>query len=100
VRRLLHARTADPRNAAVLKLLALEQRAAGDRAAAIRTCADWGRVAPRDPQPHRLTQTLYAETGAAALAGEAGRRAEEREGRDELAPRRRRRRRRRRRQAA
>jgi hypothetical protein len=100
VRRLLHARTADPRNVAVLKLLALEQRAAGDPAAAIRTCADWGRVAPRDPQPHRLTQTLYAQIGAAELAADAGRRAEEREGRDELAPRRSRRRRRRRRARA
>jgi curved DNA-binding protein CbpA len=100
VRRLLHARAADPRNATVLRLLALEQRASGDPAAAIRTCADWGRVAPRDPQPHRLTQTLYAETGAPELADEAGRRAKEREGRDELAPRRRGRRRRRRARAA
>lgn len=101
VRRLIHARTAEPENPTILRLLALEQRETSDLSAAVRTSSAWAHAHPRDPQPHRLTQTLYTQMGAHDLAAEAGARAADREARMPRGiPHRRRRRRRRRRDRA
>lgn len=94
IRRLLHARAAEPDNPTVLRLLALEQREIGDLTAAVRTATAWAHAHPRDPQPHRLNQTLYAQIGAHDLAAEAASCAADREHRQPARiPRRRRRRR-------
>jgi tetratricopeptide (TPR) repeat protein len=70
-RRLVFARDADPRNAAVLRLLTLAFWQAGDYAAAARSVRDWIREEPERPAPHRFAARIYEDMGSLTQAVEA-----------------------------
>jgi tetratricopeptide (TPR) repeat protein len=70
-KRLVYARDAEPRNAAVLRLLTLAFWQAGDYSAAARAVRDWIRVEPRRPAPHRFAARIYEDMGALSQAVEA-----------------------------
>jgi tetratricopeptide (TPR) repeat protein len=67
-RRLVFARDAEPRNTAVLRLLALAYWQAGDFAAAARAVRDWIREEPGRPAPHRTAARIYEDMGALSQA--------------------------------
>src|SRR5215216_1659187 len=67
-RRLVYARDAEPRNTAVLRLLALAFWQAGDYGAAARAARDWIRVEPGRPAPHRTAARIYEAMGALTQA--------------------------------
>src|SRR4051794_16088117 len=67
-RRLVFARDAEPRNAAVLRLLALAYWQAGDAPAAARAVRDWIREEPERPAPHRTAARIYEDMGALSQA--------------------------------
>src|SRR5215210_1016477 len=73
-RRLVFARDAEPRNTAVLRLLALAFWQAGDFAAAARAVRDWAREEPQRPAPHRTAARIYEDMGALSQAVEAAER--------------------------
>jgi predicted Zn-dependent protease len=73
-RRLVYARDAEPRNTAVLRLLALAYWQAGDHAAAARAVRDWIRDEPGRPAPHRTAARIYEDMGALSQAVEAAQR--------------------------
>ncbi|MCU0258044.1 MAG: hypothetical protein MUF56_03365 [Solirubrobacteraceae bacterium] len=66
--RLIYARDADPRNAAVLRLMTIAFWQAGDLPAAGRAVRDWKRVEGDRPAPHRYAARIYEDMGAIALA--------------------------------
>jgi tetratricopeptide (TPR) repeat protein len=68
--RLIYARDADPRNAAVLRLMTIAFWQAGDLPAAGRAVRDWKRVEGDRPAPHRYAARIYEDMGAIALAEE------------------------------
>ena len=70
-RRLVYARDAEPRNTAVLRLLALAFWQAGDFAAAARAVRDWIREEPERPAPHRTAARIYEDMGALSQAIDA-----------------------------
>ena len=70
-RRLVYARDAEPRNTAVLRLLALAYWQAGNYAAAARAVRDWIREEPGRPAPHRTAARIYEDMGALSQAVEA-----------------------------
>jgi tetratricopeptide (TPR) repeat protein len=76
--RLIYARDAEPRNAAVLRLMTLAFWQAGNLAAAGRAVRDWARVEGERPAPHRFAARIYEDMGAIDLAAEAADRAAER----------------------
>src|SRR3954447_9569778 len=67
-RRLVYARDSEPRNTAVLRLLALAFWQAGDHAAAARAVRDWIREEPNRPAPHRTAARIYEDMGALTQA--------------------------------
>src|SRR4051812_21652048 len=67
-RRLVFARDAEPRNVAVLRLLALAYWQAGDAPAAARAVRDWIREEPERPAPHRTAARIYEDMGALSQA--------------------------------
>jgi tetratricopeptide (TPR) repeat protein len=67
-RRLVYARDAEPRNAAVLRLLATAFWQAGDYSAAARAVRDWIREEPGRPAPHRTAARIYEDMGALTQA--------------------------------
>jgi tetratricopeptide (TPR) repeat protein len=67
-RRLVYARDAEPRNTAVLRLLALAFWQAGDFSAAARAVRDWIREEPGRPAPHRTAARIYEDMGALSQA--------------------------------
>src|SRR3954454_13171994 len=73
-RRLVYARDSEPRNTAVLRLLALAFWQAGDYAAAARAVRDWIREEPERPAPHRTAARIYEDMGALSLAVDAAER--------------------------
>src|SRR3954464_9024565 len=73
-RRLVYARDAEPRNTAVLRLLALSFWQAGDFAAAGRAVRDWAREEGDRPAPHRYAARIYEDMGALSLAVNAAER--------------------------
>jgi tetratricopeptide (TPR) repeat protein len=73
-RRLVYARDAEPRNAAVLRLLTLAFWQAGDYAAAARAVRDWIREESERPAPHRYAARIYEDMGALTQAVESARR--------------------------
>ena len=77
-RRLIYARDAEPRNAAVLRLLTLAFWQSGDLAAAARAVRDWARVEGSRPAPHRYAARIYEDMGSLSLAVEAAQREAER----------------------
>jgi tetratricopeptide (TPR) repeat protein len=70
-RRLVYARDSEPRNTAVLRLLALAFWQAGDYAAAARAVRDWIREEPERPAPHRTAARIYEDMGALSQAVDA-----------------------------
>src|SRR6059058_4198978 len=60
-RRLIYARDAEPRNTAVLRLLATAYWQAGDLPAAARAVRDWIRQEPERPAPHRTAARIYED---------------------------------------
>jgi predicted Zn-dependent protease len=70
-RRLIFARDAEPRNTAVLRLLAMAYWQAGDYAAAGRAVRDWVREEPGRPAPHRTAARIYEDMGALSQAIDA-----------------------------
>src|SRR5829696_3028400 len=70
-RRLVYARDAEPRNTAVLRLLALAYWQAGDHAAAARAVRDWIREEPGRPAPHRTAARIYEDLGSISQAIDA-----------------------------
>ena len=62
--RLVYARDAEPRNAAVLRLMTLAFWQAGDLRAAGRAVRDWARVEGDRPAPHRFAARIYEDMGA------------------------------------
>jgi tetratricopeptide (TPR) repeat protein len=70
-RRLVYARDAEPRNTAVLRLLALAYWQAGDHAAAARAVRDWIREEPTRPAPHRTAARIYEDLGSISQAIDA-----------------------------
>jgi tetratricopeptide (TPR) repeat protein len=80
--RLIYARDAEPRNAAVLRLLTLAFWQAGNLAAAGRAVRDWARAEGERPAPHRYAARIYEDMGALGLAAEAAEREVERAPRD------------------
>jgi predicted Zn-dependent protease len=70
-RRLVYARDAEPRNAAVLRLLTLAFWQAGDYAAAARAVRDWIREEGERPAPHRYAARIYEDMGALTQAVES-----------------------------
>jgi tetratricopeptide (TPR) repeat protein len=70
-RRLVYARDAEPRNTAVLRLLALAYWQAGDHAAAARAVRDWIREEPSRPAPHRTAARIYEDLGSISQAIDA-----------------------------
>ncbi len=74
-KRLVYARDADPRNAAVLRLMTLAFWQGGDLPAAGRAVRDWTRVEQERPAPHRFAARIYEDMGAVDLAAEAAERA-------------------------
>jgi tetratricopeptide (TPR) repeat protein len=69
--RLVYARDADPRNTAVLRLLATAFWQAGDHAAAARAVRDWIRMEPERPAPHRTAARIYEDLGSFSQAIDA-----------------------------
>ena len=69
--RLVYARDADPRNTAVLRLLALAFWQAGDFPAAARAVRDWIREEPERPAPHRTAARIYEDLGSLSQAIDA-----------------------------
>src|ERR687890_2696155 len=84
-RRLVYARDADPRNAAVLRLMTLAFWNAGDFGAAGRAVRDWARVEGDRPAPHRYAARIYEDMGALSLAVDAARTEVDRAPRDATA---------------
>ncbi len=76
--RLIYARDAEPRNAAVLRLLTLAFWQAGEHAAAARAVRDWTRTEPERPAPYRFAARIYEDMGSLSLAVEAAQRETER----------------------
>src|SRR5918911_1167025 len=76
--RLVYARDAEPRNAAVLRLMTLAFWQSGNLAAAGRAVRDWARVEDERPAPHRFAARIYEDMGAIDLAAEAAERAAQR----------------------
>jgi tetratricopeptide (TPR) repeat protein len=76
--RLIYARDAEPRNAAVLRLLTLAFWQAGNLPAAGRSVRDWARAEGERPAPHRYAARIYEDMGALGLAVEAAEREVER----------------------
>jgi tetratricopeptide (TPR) repeat protein len=76
--RLVYARDAEPRNAAVLRLMTLAFWQAGNLPAAGRAVRDWARVEDDRPAPHRFAARIYEDMGAIDLAAEAAQRAADR----------------------
>jgi tetratricopeptide (TPR) repeat protein len=76
--RLIYARDADPRNAAVLRLMTLAFWQAGDLPAAGRAVRDWARVEDDRPAPQRFAARIYEDMGAIDLAEQAAARAADR----------------------
>ena len=74
-KRLVYARDAEPRNAAVLRLMTLAFWQGGDLEAAGRAVRDWARVEGERPAPHRFAARIYEDMGALDLAEEAAERA-------------------------
>jgi tetratricopeptide (TPR) repeat protein len=72
--RLVYARDSEPRNTAVLRLLALAFWQAGDYAAAGRAVRDWIREEPERPAPHRTAARIYEDMGAYSQAVDAAER--------------------------
>jgi tetratricopeptide (TPR) repeat protein len=70
-KRLVYARDAEPRNAAVLRLLTLAFWQAGDYSAAARAVRDWIREEPERPAPHRYAARIYEDMGALTQAVES-----------------------------
>ena len=70
-KRLVYARDSEPRNTAVLRLLALAFWQAGDYAAAGRAVRDWIREEPERPAPHRTAARIYEDMGAFSQAIDA-----------------------------
>src|SRR3954470_7031213 len=70
-RRLVYARDAEPRNTAVLRLLALAFWQAGDYPAAARAVRDWIRQEPERPAPHRTAARIYEDLGSLSQAIDA-----------------------------
>jgi tetratricopeptide (TPR) repeat protein len=70
-RRLVYARDAEPRNAAVLRLLTLAYWQAGDYSAAARAVRDWTREESERPAPHRYAARIYEDMGALTQAVES-----------------------------
>jgi tetratricopeptide (TPR) repeat protein len=70
-RRLVYARDAEPRNAAVLRLLTLAFWQAGDYSAAARAVRDWIREEPERPAPHRYAARIYEDMGSLTQAVES-----------------------------
>ncbi len=77
-KRLVYARDADPRNAAVLRLMTLAFWQGGDLPAAGRAVRDWARVEGERPAPHRFAARIYEDMGAVDLAAQAAERAAQR----------------------
>jgi tetratricopeptide (TPR) repeat protein len=73
-KRLVYARDSEPRNTAVLRLLALAFWQAGDYAAAGRAVRDWIREEPERPAPHRTAARIYEDMGAFSQAIDAAER--------------------------
>ena len=69
--RLVYARDADPRNAAVLRLLTIAFWQAATSPAAGRAVRDWARAEAERPAPHRYAARIYEDMGALSLAVEA-----------------------------
>ena len=69
--RLVYARDAEPRNAAVLRLLTLAFWQAGDYSAAARAVRDWIREEPERPAPHRYAARIYEDMGSLTQAAES-----------------------------
>src|ERR671915_1272454 len=70
-RRLVYARDAEPRNAAVLRLLTTAFWQAGDYSAAARAVRDWIREERDRPAPHRYASRIYEDMGALTQAVDA-----------------------------
>jgi tetratricopeptide (TPR) repeat protein len=73
-RRLVYARDAEPRNAAVLRLMTLAFWQAGDYGAAARAARDWIRAERDRPAPYRYAARIYADMGALSQAVDAAER--------------------------
>ncbi len=69
--RFVYARDAEPRNTAVLRLLALAYWQAGDFPAAARAVRDWIREEPERPAPHRTAARIYEDLGSLSQAIDA-----------------------------
>src|SRR5215210_7331629 len=69
--RLVYARDAEPRNTAVLRLLALAYWQAGDHTAAARAVRDWIREEPTRPAPHRTAARIYEDLNSISQAIDA-----------------------------
>jgi tetratricopeptide (TPR) repeat protein len=67
-RRLVYARDAEPRNAAVLRLMTLAFWQSGDYGAAARAARDWIRVERDRPAPYRYAARIYEDMGALSQA--------------------------------
>src|SRR5689334_3825548 len=70
-KRLVYARDAEPRNAAVLRLLTLAFWQAGDYSAAARAVRDWIREEGDRPAPHRYAARIYEDMGSLTQAIES-----------------------------
>jgi tetratricopeptide (TPR) repeat protein len=70
-RRLVYARDADPRNAAVLRLMTLAFWQSADYSAAARAVRDWIREERGRPAPYRYAARIYEDMGALSQAVEA-----------------------------
>jgi len=81
-RRLIFARDAAPRNAAVLRLLTTAYWQAGDYAAAARAVRDWIRLEGARPAPYRTAARIYEDMGSLSQAVDAAQREVERAPRD------------------
>ena len=80
--RLVYARDAEPRNAAVLRLLTTAYWQAGDYAAAARAVRDWIREEGDRPAPYRTAARIYEDMGSLSQALDAAEREAERAPRD------------------
>jgi len=70
-RRLVYARDAEPRNAAVLRLLTTAYWQVGDYAAAARAVRDWIRLEGERPAPYRTAARIYEDMGSLSQAVDA-----------------------------
>jgi predicted Zn-dependent protease len=73
-RRLVYARDAEPRNAAVLRLLTTAYWQAGDYSAAARAARDWIREEGDRPAPYRTAARIYEDMGSLSQAVDAAQR--------------------------